>query len=269
MRLFLPLLLVLLPFVVHGQFGRKELRTDTGLVVLHHFKTGEVSTMEWMDVAERFGLATAYDRSGKEIFRFGTRRIGGHASVHFSYHPNGAISKAESSDAPDAGIQWYRSTTTFDDQGDQTGFWKDSHEDLISPSGPFTLREQPSSPVVTPPKQAEVMACQRLFLNEVFVVNGSSWPVEITVEPRDPSPALQGSKFVLPAGESKLVGTYSVGETFVSPVQRMKVTGRVTNKRGKQRQVGVLMMEDRQVDPQRKAWFYHVMPNGGRVGFGF
>ncbi|HRF80597.1 MAG TPA: hypothetical protein PL070_10975, partial [Flavobacteriales bacterium] len=114
-----------------------------------------------------------------------------------------------------------------------------------------------------------VVPCQRMFVNEVFVVNGSSWPVEITVEPRDPSPALQGSKIVLAAGESRMVGTYSVGETFVSPVQRMKVVGMVTNKRGKQRQVGVLMMEERQVDPQRKAWFYHVMPNGGRVGFGF
>lgn len=268
MRAALLLLMALLPYLLLGQHGRKEVRTDSGLVVLHHFKTGEVSTREWRDKDDRFGLTTAYDRTGKEIFRFGTRRIGGHASVHFSYHANGAISKAEASDAPDAGIQWFRSTTTFDDQGNQTGYWKEGHEDLMRPSVILTRPEEPISPVV-PQSIPAVVPCQRMFVNEVFVVNGSSWPVEITVEPRDPSPALQGSKIVLAAGESRMVGTYSVGETFVSPVQRMKVVGMVTNKRGKQRQVGVLMMEERQVDPQRKAWFYHVMPNGGRVGFGF
>ena len=268
MRAALLLLMALLPYLLLGQHGRKEVRTDSGLVVLHHFKTGEVSTREWRDKDDRFGLTTAYDRTGKEIFRFGTRRIGGHASVHFSYHSNGAISKAEASDAPDAGIQWFRSTATFDDQGNQTGYWKEGHEDLMRPSVILTRPEEPISPVV-PQSIPAVVPCQRMFVNEVFVVNGSSWPVEITVEPRDPSPALQGSKIVLAAGESRMVGTYSVGETFVSPVQRMKVVGMVTNKRGKQRQVGVLMMEERQVDPQRKAWFYHVMPNGGRVGFGF
>lgn len=112
------------------------------------------------------------------------------------------------------------------------------------------------------------MKCQRLFVNEVFVVNGSGRPVEITIEPKDPSPALQGSTFVLAPGASQQVGTYSMGEVFVSPVTRMKVIGKVTNRRGKQREVGVLMMEERQVDPQRKAWFYHVLPHGGRVGFG-
>lgn len=268
MRAALLLQLVLLPYFLLGQYGRKEVRTDSGVVVLHHFKTGEASTREWRDKDDRFGLTTAYDRTGQEIFRFGTRRIGGHASVHFSYHANGAISKAEASDAPDAGIQWFRSTTTFDDQGNQTGYWKESHEDLLRPSVTLRQSEQPLSPVVPQPPPT-VVPCQRMFVNEVFVVNGSGWPVEIMVEPRDTSPALQGSKFVLAAGESRMVGTYSVGETFVSPVQRMKVVGMVTNKKGKQRQVGVLMMEERQVDPQCKAWFYHVMPNGGRVGFGF
>ncbi|HRF80598.1 MAG TPA: hypothetical protein PL070_10980, partial [Flavobacteriales bacterium] len=145
MRAALLLLMALLPYLLLGQHGRKEVRTDSGLVVLHHFKTGEVSTREWRDKDDRFGLTTAYDRTGKEIFRFGTRRIGGHASVHFSYHANGAISKAEASDAPDAGIQWFRSTTTFDDQGNQTGYWKEGHEDLMRPSVILTRPEEPIS----------------------------------------------------------------------------------------------------------------------------
>lgn len=123
---------------------------------------------------------------------------------------------------------------------------------------------------VPPPNATQQVPLQQeVFVNEVHVMNGSSWPVEIKVEPKAPSSALQGSQFMLRPGETKLIDTYSVGGTFVPPVQRMTVTGWVTNKRGKKKQVGVLMMEQRQVDPERKAWFYHVMPNGGRIGFGF
>ncbi len=123
---------------------------------------------------------------------------------------------------------------------------------------------------VPPPNATQQIPLeQEAFVNEVHVMNGSNWPVEIKVEPKTPSSALQGSQFMLRPGETKLIDTYNVGGTFAPPVQRMTVTGWVTNKRGKKKQVGVLMMEHRQVDPERKAWFYHVMPNGGRIGFGF
>ena len=70
------------------------MKTDTGTVILHWSTTGQLSSKAWMDVADRWGHSWAYDRSGRVIFERQTRKIGGHASVDFSYHPSGAVSKA-------------------------------------------------------------------------------------------------------------------------------------------------------------------------------
>jgi hypothetical protein len=240
----LPLLLALLTLPAMAQLGRKELRTDTGLVVLHHHATGEVSTKEWMDTDERFGLTTAYDRSGKDIFRYGTRRIGGHASVHFSYHANGAVSKAEASDAPDAGIQWYRSTTTFDDQGNQTGFYQQSHEDLT------TLRFH------TGPDEPVLAYCQKLFTNEVFLVNATRQAGKATVKVMRPSPALKNSEHTLAPGDTVRLGSYSVGERFAAPDTELTVeTRRALRNRKKPEAPGVLRTDNAPVDDTTQRWY--------------
>jgi hypothetical protein len=240
----LPLLLALLTLPAMAQLGRKELRTDTGLVVLHHHATSEVSTKEWMDTDERFGLTTAYDRSGKEIFRYGTRRIGGHASVHFSYHANGAVSRAEASDAPDAGIQWYRSTTTFDDQGNQTGFYQQNHEDLT------TLRFH------TGPDEPVLAYCQKLFTNEVFLVNATRQAGKATVKVMRPSPALKNSEHTLAPGDTVRLGSYSVGERFAAPDTELTVeTRRALRNRKKPEAPGVLRTDNAPVDDTTQRWY--------------
>lgn len=273
MRTFQSILFLLVLLHAHGQGRTTTTVTDSGKVVLHYFTTGEVSTKEWMDTDDRWGRSWAFGRDSRILIDQQTRKVGGHASVSFRYHPNGGVSRVEVSDAPDGGIQWYRSTRTFDEKGDQTSFEEQGWDDrpmhaphLLPPT--TKAPPDPKAPQPQAPHKVTTVKCQRLFVNEVFVVNGSGRPVEITIEPKDQSPALQGSTFVLAPGASQQVGTYSMGEVFVSPVTRMKVIGKVTNRRGKQREVGVLMMEERQVDPQRKAWFYHVLPHGGRVGFG-
>jgi hypothetical protein len=248
----LPLLLALLTLPAMAQLGHKELRTDTGLVVLHHHATGEVSTKEWMDTDERFGLTTAYDRSGKEIFRYGTRRIGGHASVHFSYHANGAVSKAEASDAPDAGIQWYRSTTTFDDQGKQTGFYQQSHEDLT------TLRYH------TGPDEPVLAYCQKLFTNEVFLVNATRQAGKATVKVKRPSPALKDSEHTLAPGDTVRLGTYSVGERFALPDTELTVdVRRVLRNRKRPAAQGVLRTDEVAVNAEHRR-YYVVVRGWGR-----
>ncbi len=108
-----------------------------------------------------------------------------------------------------------------------------------------------------------------LFSNEVIVQNATSWAVTVTVVPKHPSMEGQGSTFVLEPGGSTVIGRYGDPEGFVSPVQRMTVTGTVRNRNGKQKPIGVLMMDKRQVDPQHRTWYYHVMGNGGSVGFSF
>jgi hypothetical protein len=244
MRLSTTLFVALSTLTLSAQIGRMELRTDSGLVVLHPFRNGGVSTKEWMDTDERFGLTTAYDRSGKEIFRYGTRRIGGHASVNFSYHPNGAVSKAEASDAPDAGIQWYRSTTTFDEQGNQTGFWQQSHEDLT------TLRFH------TGPDEPVLAHCQKLFTNEVFLVNATRQAGKANVKVLRPSPALKDSEHTLAPGDTVRLGSYSVGERFAAPETELTVdVRRVLRNRRKTAALGVVRTNNGPVNDTTQRWY--------------
>ena len=260
MRLSTTLLIALNTLTLSAQIGRKELHTDSGLVVLHYCGTGGVSTKEWRDRDERFGLTTAYDHTGKEIFRFHTRRIGGHASVHFSYHPNGAVSKAEVSDAPDAGIQWYRSTTTFDDQGNQTGFWKESHEELMH------LRIDPDT------EQRPAAYCQKLFTNEVFLVNATRQAGKATVKVRSPSPALKDSEHTLATGDTGRLGSYSVGERFAAPETELTVeVRRALRNRRKPAAPGVVRTDNAPVNDTTQRWYLvvhqwasgHSTPNPG------
>ncbi|MBL7981231.1 MAG: hypothetical protein JNL52_05415 [Flavobacteriales bacterium] len=250
-------LLCLLSVPAMAQLGRKELRTDTGLVVLHHFRTGQVSTKEWRDPDDRFGRSIAYDSAGREIFSYHTRRIGGHASVYFSYHPNGAVSKAEVSDAPDAGIQWYRSTTTFDDKGNRTGFWeegRDNYGPLHSPSR-WVLQEEAPTVVTVPPKPA-VVECQKLFVNEVYLVNATRQAGKATVKALRPSPALKDSEHTLAPGDTVRLGTYSVGERFIEPDTELTVdVRRALRNRRKPAAVGVVRTDSVQVNAEQRRYY--------------
>lgn len=107
------------------------------------------------------------------------------------------------------------------------------------------------------------------FTNDVIVTNGASWPVTINVVPKHASLALQGSQFVLQPGASMPVANYTTTGEFESPVKQMTISGTTTNRRGKEKQVPVLMMEERRRGPTHRAWIYHVLPNGGGVGLGF
>lgn len=218
MRQSFTLVLALVVGHTWAQIGRKELRTDTGTVVLHHFKTGGISTREWTDQDGRWGSSWAYNKRGEVIFHGQTRRFAGHASVRFKYHPNGAVSRVETSDAPDGGIQWYQSTTTFDEEGNKTGFSEQGRDNY----GPIPRmdwppeRFRPPSELPLPkeqPKQ-EVIACQRMFQTELFVVNPTNAAVRVVATPKHPSPAMPGGTWTMVPGDTIRIGTYSLGETW-------------------------------------------------------
>ena len=79
-----------------------------------------VSTSICYDKDKHWGKATAYDRKGKQIYQKDIRWVGGHAGVTFSYYANGAVQKANFSDQPDGGIQWYKVVTYFAPDGTVT-----------------------------------------------------------------------------------------------------------------------------------------------------
>ncbi|MNU74591.1 hypothetical protein D3C71_640970 [compost metagenome] len=85
-------------------------------------QNGKISTLESWDKDKRFGTIKGYNNQGKELFSHDLRSIGGHASVSMTYFPNGQLEKVYFSDAPDGGIQFYNSTTRFDEKGNQTEF---------------------------------------------------------------------------------------------------------------------------------------------------
>ena len=213
MRLLASLLLLTLATASSAQQKERILKTDTGTVVLRFFNSGQVSTKEWRDKHDRWGRSWAFKKNGEVIFEGQTRRFAGHSSVHFSYHANGAVSMAETSDAPDGGIQWHRSTTTFDDHGNKTGFTEQGHDDHgIIPRPGMHVQQWPPEP--EQPKQQEVVVCQRMFVNELFVVNPTNAAVRVSVTPKEPSPALPGGTWTMAPGDTIRIGTYSKGEAW-------------------------------------------------------
>ncbi|MBK8226331.1 MAG: hypothetical protein IPK70_04045 [Flavobacteriales bacterium] len=213
MRLLASLLLLTLAAASSAQRNERILKTDTGTLVLRYFNSGQVSTKEWRDKDDRWGRSWAYKKNGEVIFEGQTRRFAGHSSVHFSYHANGAVSKAETSDAPDGGIQWHRSTTTFDDQGNKTGFSEQGHDDHgIIPRPGTHVQRWPPEP--EQPKQQEVVVCQRMFVNELFVVNPTNAAARVAATPKEPSPALPGGTWTMAPGDTIRIGTYSKGEAW-------------------------------------------------------
>jgi hypothetical protein len=243
MRAHYTLLALAIAPLALSQGTEKTVKTDTGTVVLHFFTSGQISTKTWTDAMDRWGHCWAYDRSGKVIFDRQTRRVGGHARVDFRYHPNGAVSHADVSDAPDGGIQWYQSTTTFDPDGQQTGFSEQGWDN----NGPIGPRLPPAtSPAF---KQKEVQE-QRLYTNEYFVVAKKNCRVQL--RPKQKSPASKDLDATLLKGDTLRGGAYSIGERFAPPLGQVDVT--ITNRKGKSK-YKVLRTDSVQVDPEHRRWY--------------
>lgn len=263
MRLLTLFLLMPLASASWAQPKPRTIATDTGSVVLHYFTSGQVSTKEWRDKDGRWGRSWAYKRTGEVIFEGQTRRFAGHASVRFSYHPNGAVSKVETSDAPDAGIQWYQSTTTFDEAGNKTGFWEQGRDNYGPiPSlriEPRTWPPQPSDPREPEQPPAEVPApppCQRLFVNEVFLVNATRQAGKARVKALQPSPALQDSEHTLAPGDTVRLGSYTMGEIFTEPSKQVSVeVRRVLRNRKKPASLGLLKTTEAAVSAEHRRYY--------------
>jgi hypothetical protein len=238
-RILLMIAFCWIVFSTEAQLNRKEIKTDSGLVVLHYFKGGkQISTKEWIDRDDRLGKAWAYNSEGKQIYQRETRRFAGHASVHFTYHTNGAVAIAEYSTAPDAGIQWHRDKTSFDESGNQTGFEEQGHDNYDLYPGPRTtvFPEQivtPQPEQKTEPNPAE---CQRLFSNKAYVVNQTKYATRVQVKVKKLSPMFKDGLYTLAPGDTLYVGTYTYGEIFKSPESECElIFERITLKKNKKK----------------------------------
>jgi hypothetical protein len=78
------------------------------------------------------GIARAFKSDGSVMETWQISRMHVLSSVQFTFHSNGAVHRATYSSHPDAGIQWYRSETTFDIEGNKTGFFEERHDDMVT-----------------------------------------------------------------------------------------------------------------------------------------
>lgn len=103
-----------------NQLNQKRVEKNDGVYVYSYHKNGKISTEEFHNSAPDYmsqGYAKAFDKSGNLIYNQATSRTGLLSSVRFTYYESGAVESAEYNAHPDAGIQWYKKTTYFDEEG--------------------------------------------------------------------------------------------------------------------------------------------------------
>jgi hypothetical protein len=66
------------------------------------------------------------------LVQYNLRRYAGHSSAWTEYYRNGQVRKLELSNAPDTGIQYYRETIFFDQNGKEMRRFKQSNEDRVT-----------------------------------------------------------------------------------------------------------------------------------------
>jgi|GEM_PF-6882675 len=104
-----------------------------------------------------------FNRRGDNVFEGHRRSYAGHATVDLQYHANGGVSRIDVSEAPDAGIQWYKARYTLDTEGNITDKQEQSHDDqttispLDPPVRPVPKPQQPSPDACAVPMQTQIV----------------------------------------------------------------------------------------------------------------
>ena len=195
----------LLLLLLHCHAGVAQDYTDCSN---HYFKNKRISTSACFDANKRWGKARAYDASGSVIYEKELRRVGGHSTVSFSYYDDGAVKKAEWSSAPDGGIQWYSSVTTFSQEGTITGITENNYDDrptiqtLHAPVKPQTTTPPT---VLKKPDSSHTAYCAVTYSTELFYINNNGQAVVVTatrgaehttvkVHPKE---TIKGGQFIL------------------------------------------------------------------------
>lgn len=190
--------------------------------LVHRYKTGELSSREILvgrnkTDRDRFGTekVQVFSRAGVLVYEGHRRNYAGHASVYLTYHKNGGVSKIETSDAPDAGIQWHHSQYKLDEEGKVIEFTEQSNDDLkeITFIQPIE-KEQPQKTVVKTPAPNE---CAVLTETKIVLCNKRKKAITCLLVPivKHPDHKLTNGKL----GFDDTIGTtgYHHAEKFSEP----------------------------------------------------
>jgi hypothetical protein len=228
---------LLILFTIFLSLGQK----DT-IIEIHKFKNGKTATIVVLK-DQREGYAKAYNFQGKEIYHNYIRRYAGNASVTFTHHANGMVKEAHYSSHPDAGIQWYNTWTTFDEQGNKTGErqsnWDDrttipihylrdtTNKPYVTPKRPQVIPPNKTEPIQQPSKsKQETIACAPIHKNSTFFVNHSKRRIILNINHAGKD------TLVLLKSKASYPGPVYISAQISSPMnQNVRFTYNSTNKK--------------------------------------
>ncbi len=245
------LLIFSLIFLTHlGWAQTQSSKLDTQWLHQKKYSNGRWSAYAYLLKSTGNGKAACFTPQGKVMFESSISRNHGHHSVAFWHHANGVVSKAEISQAPDAGIQWYKSQIYFNEKGEKLREEHQSHEDLerimqINP--PFEIHpsvprpQQPSTPTVPPSKPA--LPCAVIYSNVLAVENLTAFPVQIQFAARQ-----RIKTCIIAPGESRNVDTLIQAQFFQNPLKEGIFQVEFTQKRKKWECVSMPAIETKTSD---------------------
>jgi hypothetical protein len=190
-------------------------KSDTTLLHEVYYNNGKLSAKIWMSRSAGRGRASCWDPDGRLMFDSEISRLHGHHSVRFEHHLNKVVSKVFESSAPDAGIQWYKSTYFFDESGNKIGEEKRSHEDLERVTIP-DFRKSPEKQENTPTQQ-----CAVIYSNELWIVNESEFTLLLESKARNVE-----KRDTIASGDSLMLADLIQAQYFEDPFKATTISVR-------------------------------------------
>ncbi len=250
---------------------------------IHHFTSGELSTLIVYEDSRK-GKARAFDKTGKEIYNKRVRKYAGHATVHFTHYPNGAVKIARYSSAPDGGIQWQRITTEFAEDGTITRETKEDNDLIYNPPHyplhrPIQPRmpdlpQQPEKPKPKPqPKpepvkperkeqpqrKKEVITCASIHQNQIYLVNHTPHTLLFTFKDRG-----ENSIFHLEPDTRQKAVSYITADITQPPQHQLKYSFEISEEGEKSRRKAQIKLVEEKVQKEqlKTEYIFHLFESG-------
>lgn len=206
-----------LPIIIFLLLSTFSFSQDT---IVKKYKTGQIASREikrpWPQkdmTGYRDESVEVFNKKGEKVFTGNRRNYAGHSSVYLEYHKNGGVKKIICSDAPDAGIQWYKSWRELDEEGNVTSFSEDNHDKRTTIMSPtyYKPKENPSKPVV---KKQEHNECAVPMQSGIVFINKSKSKIEVLMVGK--SGHLTGKTFqkTLNPNDSLITDSYTNAQKF-------------------------------------------------------
>ncbi|MFQ3576711.1 MAG: hypothetical protein SNJ77_09780 [Cytophagales bacterium] len=239
-----------------SQTGFTQTKDTLFNITYHNNKKISTKSVRFENNGIYWGYAKAFDREGKLIFNAQTRRVAGHASVHFTFHPNGMVKTAHYTSHPDGGIQWTDIKHHFDENGKETHV-DDRSSDLygrptIHPT--FKIHHekeeiQPKREVeITKPVKQETITCAEVYETEVYLVNLSKRKTRFSFNSLVKMNNQLNSPIEIAVGDSLKLGSFTEAQMFTHPKERIKFELATKN-------IKVLWDEPQQISKTKRKYY--------------